>query len=91
MGIKEKPHLSEDQIVEENEVKALILHNDDVHTFDYVIDALVDVCKHEINQAEQCTMIVHFKGKCTVKEGAFSELRSMKDGLTSKELSATIE
>lgn len=68
----------------------LILHNDDVHTFDYVIDALVDVCEHDYEQATQCTYIVHHKGKCDVKKGDFDKLKSMKDALTDRELNATI-
>ena len=45
----------------------LILHNDDIHSFDYVIDALIDICEHGYEQAAQCTIIVHYKGKCDVK------------------------
>jgi len=68
----------------------LILHNDDVHTFDYVIDALVDICNHEYEQAAQCTLIVHYKGKCDVKKGGFKKLKPLKDALIEKELNATI-
>jgi ATP-dependent Clp protease adaptor protein ClpS len=46
------------------EHKDLIVYNDDVNTFDHVIDSLISVCKHEIEQAEQCTYIIHYKGKC---------------------------
>ena len=69
----------------------LILHNDDVHTFDYVINALVDICEHGYEQATQCTLIVHYKGKCDVKKGAFDELKPMKDALIERELNATID
>ena len=68
----------------------LILHNDDFHTFDYVIDALIEICKHDYEQAAQCTLIVHHKGKCDVKKGGFSELRGMKNALVERELNATI-
>jgi ATP-dependent Clp protease adaptor protein ClpS len=68
----------------------LILHNDDVHSFDYVIDALIDVCKHNYEQAEQCTLIVHHKGKCDIKKGGFKKLKPMKDALIERELNATI-
>lgn len=68
----------------------LILHNDDVHTFDYVIDALIDICEHGYEQAAQCTMLVHYKGKCDVKKGYFEELKPMKDALLNRELNATI-
>ncbi len=70
---------------------SLILHNDDVHTFDYVIEALIDVCGHEYEQAAQCTLIVHHKGKCDIKKGSFGKLKSMKDALINRELSATID
>ena len=69
----------------------LILHNDDVHTFDYVISALVDVCEHGYEQATQCTLIVHYKGKCDIKKGAFKELKPLKDALIERELNATID
>ena len=69
----------------------LTLHNDDVHTFDYFIDALIDICNHEYEQATQCTMLVHYKGKCDVKKGAFDALKPMKDALIDRELNATID
>ena len=73
------------------EEKQLIVYNDDYHTFDYVIDALVKICKHEQIQAEQCTLIIHFKGKCAVKSGDFYTLRPMFDALCDKGLTASIE
>lgn len=69
----------------------LILHNDEVNTFDHVIDCLIEVCNHDSNQAEQCAMITHYKGKCDVKKGEFDELMPMKDRLDSKGLSTTID
>lgn len=74
-----------------NEENLLILHNDNVHTFDYVIDALIDVCKHDYEQATQCTMLVHYKGKCDVKKGAFNALKPLKEALIERELNATID
>ncbi len=71
--------------------KILILYNDDVHTFDYVIDALVEICDHEYYQASQCATIVHYKGKCDIKKGNFSSLKLMKDALSERELSVTID
>lgn len=70
---------------------SLILFNDDVNTFDHVIDCLIDICNHESNQAEQCAMITHYKGKCGVKDGEYEELENMKDKLNSKGLSAVID
>lgn len=69
----------------------LTLHNDDIHTFDYVIDTLVDVCDHDVLQAEQCAYIVHYKGRCDVKKGTISNLQPIKTKLLDKGLLATIE
>jgi len=69
----------------------LILHNDDEHSFDYVIDALVKICKHDYEQAAQCTLITHYKGKCDVKKGAFDSLKPLKSALNEKKLIATID
>jgi ATP-dependent Clp protease adaptor protein ClpS len=52
----------------------IVMYNDDVNTFDHVIDTLIRVCKHTSEQAEQCSLIVHYKGKCTVKTGSIKEL-----------------
>lgn len=71
--------------------RALILHNDEYHTFDYVIDALVQVCQLDTFQAEQCTYIVHYKGKCDVKNGTYDDLKPMRDALVERELKATID
>lgn len=73
------------------ENKFLVLHNDDVHTFDYVADALVEICEHSYEQATQCTLITHYKGKCEVKKGVFRSLKPLKEALLKKELNATIE
>lgn len=69
---------------------SLILHNDDVHSFDYVIDALIDICNHDYEQAVQCTMITHHKGACDIRKGKFETLKKMKDALNERELSTTI-
>ena len=69
----------------------LIIYNDDVHTFDFVIQTLIDVCNHDAIQAEQCTHIIHYNGKCGVKRGTFSELKPKCEALLEKGLSATIE
>ena len=69
----------------------LILHNDDHHSFDYVIEALINVCEHDPEQATQCTLITHYKGKCDVKKGSFTYLSPMKKALVARELKATID
>jgi len=71
--------------------KTLILHNDDVHTFEFVIEALIEICGHEYYQASQCATITHFNGKCDIKRGGFSSLKLMKDALIERELTVTIE
>lgn len=69
---------------------SLILFNDDVNTFDHVIDCLVRICKHDELQAEQCATLVHYKGKCAVKQGGKADLMAMCQALLDEGLSATI-
>jgi ATP-dependent Clp protease adaptor protein ClpS len=69
----------------------LILYNDDVNTFDHVINSLVKICQHDPIQAEQCAWIVHLNGKCKVKNGYFEELEPMCTALLDRGISATIE
>ena len=68
----------------------LVLYNDDYHTFDYVIKALVDICRHSYEQAEQCTILVHYRGKCVVKNGSYEELLPMHTALLEKQLTTEI-
>ncbi|MGD1845892.1 MAG: ATP-dependent Clp protease adaptor ClpS [Salibacteraceae bacterium] len=70
---------------------SLILYNDDVNTFDFVIKTLVEVCEHDVLQAEQCSIIVHTKGKCDVKNGAYEKLEPMCVEMLRRGLSAKIE
>jgi ATP-dependent Clp protease adaptor protein ClpS len=92
MSTKEKIQEQIDSDVLEKEVPKheIILYNDDVHTFDYVIDALIDVCEHDYIQAEQCTVLVHYKGKCGVKTGDYEELKPKCTKLLQLGLSAEI-
>jgi ATP-dependent Clp protease adaptor protein ClpS len=69
----------------------LILFNDEVNSFDFVIETLVDVCKHDPMQAEQCAWIAHYKGKCAVKEGYFTELKPLHDEMCNRGLTVAIE
>ncbi|MDK2910408.1 MAG: ATP-dependent Clp protease adaptor protein ClpS [Bacteroidales bacterium] len=73
------------------DLKDLILFNDDVNTFDYVIHCLIEVCNHTAEQAEQCAIIAHFKGKCPVKSGSFDELKPLADELTRRLLTVEIQ
>lgn len=77
--------------VQEARVRDLVLYNDDVNTFDFVIEALIEICKHDQLQAEQCTYIVHYNGKCVVKSDSYLKLRPMKDALCDRGLSAVID
>jgi ATP-dependent Clp protease adaptor protein ClpS len=69
----------------------LILYNDDINTFEFVIESLVEVCGHDFEQAEQCTLVAHYKGRCIVKTGSYNELKGMSDELTIRKLTVTIE
>ena len=69
----------------------LILHNDNHNSFEWVIETLVEVCKHTVEQAEQCSYIIHSKGKYAVKTAPFNILKVMKDAITERGISATIE
>jgi len=71
--------------------KFLVVYNDDVNTFDHVIESLVDVCDHSEEQAEQCAMMVHFKGRASVRQGPFNKLHPMKTALTDRGINAVIE
>ncbi|WP_395053622.1 ATP-dependent Clp protease adaptor ClpS [Flavobacterium sp.] len=68
----------------------IVLFNDDVNTFDHVIETLIKVCEHTAEQAEQCAILVHYKGKCTVKTGSFDELKPKCSSLLEAGLSAEI-
>jgi ATP-dependent Clp protease adaptor protein ClpS len=68
----------------------IVLFNDDVNTFDHVIDSLIEVCDHTMEQAEQCALLVHYKGKCTVKTGEYKDLKPRCTRLLTKGLSAEI-
>ncbi len=87
---------TETEVLEEVETKTeeghrLIVFNDEVNTFDAVIDALVEVCQHSAAQAEQCTLIIHFKGKCSVKEGSWNDLVPMRNAICERGISAEVD
>lgn len=69
----------------------LIVWNDDVNTFEWVIETLVEICGHTYEQAEQCAYIIHFNGKYAVKKGAYEELRPKCDAILERGINATIE
>ncbi len=71
--------------------KQIILYNDEFNTFDFVIESLIKICKHNTLQAEQCTFLVHYKGKCSVKKGSYEELKPVCTALLERGLTAEIE
>lgn len=79
------------ETISDEEINDLIVYNDDVNTFDHVINTLIRICKHKPEQAEQCTLLVHYKGKCGVKKGSFLELIPLRQGLVDAGINAEIE
>jgi ATP-dependent Clp protease adaptor protein ClpS len=89
------PEVLEEEIsevaVKEEAPKALILYNDDVNTFEFVTESLIKVCRHDAVQAEQCTYLIHYTGKCVVKNDTFKKLKPLCEALLERGLSASIE
>ena len=88
--MKEKTLHKDDKLKSGSESSTLILYNDDINTFDHVIKSLVEVCGHDPVQAEQCAMIVHFKGSCDVKTGMTEVLNAMSRSLNVKGLKSKV-
>lgn len=74
----------------EESIRDLMVYNDDFNTFEHVINTLIKVCKHDVHQAEQCTYLIHFRGKCSVKKGMYEELKPMREGISSAGIKAAI-
>ena len=70
---------------------SLIVWNDEVNTFEWVIETLIEVCGHSPEQAEQCSYFIHYKGKYAVKQGEYDELKPMCDAITERGIGATVE
>lgn len=90
MSAKEKFSEKEKVDTKEKQNNEIVLYNDDVNTFDHVIDTLIYACEHTPEQAEQCSLLVHYKGKCTVKTGPYEELEPRCSKLLEAGLSAEI-
>lgn len=90
MSTKKRIQEEVDVLEQETNLNEIVLFNDDVNTFDFVIDSLIEVCDHTLEQAEQCTILVHYKGKCTVKTGEYNDLKPRCSLLLTKGLSAEI-
>jgi ATP-dependent Clp protease adaptor protein ClpS len=78
-----------DEVVD-TDVHTLMVFNDEVNTFEFVIDTLIDVCEHTPEQAEQCTLLIHYKGKCSVKNGSWEELVPMRNEICRRGISAEV-
>jgi ATP-dependent Clp protease adaptor protein ClpS len=89
METQKQSEIAEKESITES--SKLILWNDDVNTFDHVIDCLVSICDHTSTQAEQCAYIVHYNGKCVVKEGGKQKLKPLLVALQLQQLSAEIK
>lgn len=83
--------LLEEVVRETSALKEIVLHNDDVNTFEHVITCLIQICDHDPIQAEQCAWIVHYNGKCSVKRGSFDQLEPRCVALLDRGLSAAIQ
>ncbi len=88
-----RPWELEDQDLEvlEDQPWSLIVWNDEVNSFDWVIETLIEVCHHSTEQAEQCAMLIHFQGKYAVKKGSYEELEPMCTAITDRGIGATVE
>lgn len=89
--VKEKTRIARKEKNLYTEKKDLVVHNDDFNTFEFVIQTLIEVCHHEPEQAEQCTMIIHYNGKCVVRTGDFQRLEPMYREILNRGITATIE
>jgi ATP-dependent Clp protease adaptor protein ClpS len=90
MGIEKQKNRTSPTDIDKENLCTLILHNDDYHTFDYVIESLMEICELDAIQATQCTYLIHYKGKCDVKRGSKSVLLPMRRALAKRDLKAII-
>src|SRR5687767_14051284 len=90
-NIKTDARESTDVMTSHENPCSLIVWNDEVNSFDWVIETLIEVCGHSQEQAEQCSYIIHFQGKYAVKEGSYDELKPMCDAITERGIGATVE
>ena len=90
MSTKEKIQEQRDVDTLEKQNNEIVVYNDDINTFDHVIETLIKACDHTPVQAEQCTILVHYKGKCGVKTGTYKELEPRCSALLERGLSAEI-
>ena len=85
------PQVDVDVLTEFSDLFRLIVWNDEVNTFEWVIESLMEVCGHKYEQAEQCAYLIHYKGKYSVKNGDYDTLKPMCDAITDRGIGATLE
>ncbi|HEV3223029.1 MAG TPA: ATP-dependent Clp protease adaptor ClpS [Puia sp.] len=90
-GAVEEQAFDTDLLTDEEAPYSLVVWNDEVNSFDWVIQTLIEVCHHSTEQAEQCAMIIHTQGKYAVKQGSYDELKPLCDAITDRGIGATIE
>jgi ATP-dependent Clp protease adaptor protein ClpS len=86
--VEELVEVEEDQ--DNEDLKNLVVYNDDFNTFEHVTNTLIKVCKHDVQQAEQCTYLIHYKGRCAVKSGNYQRLKPMRESITEAGIKAAI-
>lgn len=91
VSVQELEDLLLDELLQTDKTAQIIVYNDDFNTFDWVIESLMEICGHTFEQAEQLSILVHYKGKAGVKTGGAQELAPLKDALVDRGLSAVIE
>ena len=89
--IRPQYEVETDVLTDTEEPCNLIVWNDEVNTFEWVIETLMEVCGHSAEQAEQCAYIIHFQGKYVVKNGSYDDLKPQCDAITERGIGATIE
>lgn len=91
IGFKPQQDEETDVLTSEETPFSLIVWNDEVNTFEWVIETLIEVCNHSEEQAEQCAMLIHTKGKYAVKHGDYETLKPMCNAITERGIGATVE
>ncbi len=91
MSTKEQKSPFSEVREEEEEIRSLILYNDEFNTFDFVIETLIDVCEHDNLQAENCAWITHYRGKCAVKKGPYDDLKPRQEEMSNRTLTVEIK
>jgi ATP-dependent Clp protease adaptor protein ClpS len=86
-----KLHDAEDILTDTTDSFQIVVWNDDVNTFEWVIETLIEICGHSPEQAEQCAYIIHYQGKYAVKNGTYEDLRPMCDAILDRGINATLE